>query len=483
VPDQDHPAEPPRRRPQIPRPVELDDALGRIPVVATDGMAHVICPIAGIWRMPAAERIRPMGLRSQLLRGDPKLEAAAVSDPAHIVQGATGEHVRKIQLALIQLDSAAIDPDGKYGPATATAVLAYKRKRNIINRTYQAQADNIVGKMTIATLDKEMLAKENIPQKPIQIRPIRPILSRGAPILRLGFKIDVDFPVFPNGNLPKIRLASRSTEKIEVVNGASGRARCTNQGKSEGKISFMFDPAEPSFLPRTRLVPGPQGPLSRRPLEDGGTVRIAGDSFTVNVDAFHPGNAFLDATNGTSVSTLAIEVRAAKIPSVPGSPPSKTRPNSKFISADDSEPGPRGARKDNGGRPVNPKGSGRKINIFGSQETPGFEDYTSDLHFSGFNPGKFQIDSDASTIFRPWTEDSDPAVGVTNGSASDVCLRDSPVRPETLAVIRRIASANCRLTCAFSDEGGKLLIPILKGAFPGAKIIEEFIDAIVMELP
>ena len=76
-----------------------------------------------------------MVLRSQLFRGDPKLEAAAVSDPAHITPGATGEHVRKIQRALIRLDSAAIAPDGVYGPATAAAVLAYKQKRNIINRS------------------------------------------------------------------------------------------------------------------------------------------------------------------------------------------------------------------------------------------------------------------------------------------------------------------------------------------------------------
>lgn len=101
-----------------------------------------------------------MALQSQLFRNDPKLEAAAVSDPAHIVPGARGEHVRKIQLALIQLDGAAIAADGNYGPATAAAVLAYKQKRNIVNRAYQTQADNIVGKMTIDRLDKEALAAE-----------------------------------------------------------------------------------------------------------------------------------------------------------------------------------------------------------------------------------------------------------------------------------------------------------------------------------
>lgn len=44
-----------------------------------------------------------MSLQSRLLRGDPKLEAAAVSDPAHIVPGARGPHVTKIQQALNQM--------------------------------------------------------------------------------------------------------------------------------------------------------------------------------------------------------------------------------------------------------------------------------------------------------------------------------------------------------------------------------------------
>jgi peptidoglycan hydrolase-like protein with peptidoglycan-binding domain len=101
-----------------------------------------------------------MALQSRLFRGDSALEAAAVSDPAHIVPGATGEHVRKIQLALIQLDATTIAPDGIYGPATAAAVLAYKQKRNIVNRSYQTTADNIVGKMTIASLDREMTDHE-----------------------------------------------------------------------------------------------------------------------------------------------------------------------------------------------------------------------------------------------------------------------------------------------------------------------------------
>ncbi|MBI3411990.1 MAG: peptidoglycan-binding protein [Planctomycetes bacterium] len=99
-----------------------------------------------------------MALQSQLFRGDPKLEAAAVSDPAHIFQGARGPHVGKIQTALIQIDGAAIAQDSVYGPETASAVRAFKQKRQILN--FQGKIDDIVGKKTTVALDQEMLARE-----------------------------------------------------------------------------------------------------------------------------------------------------------------------------------------------------------------------------------------------------------------------------------------------------------------------------------
>ncbi|MGA0594852.1 peptidoglycan-binding domain-containing protein [Enterovirga sp. CN4-39] len=102
-----------------------------------------------------------MALRSKLLAGDTKLEAAAVSDPDHIMQGASGDHVKKIQLALNQLDDAQLSADGQFGGRTAAAVLKFKQKRDIVNRSYQTQADNIVGKMTMAALDAEMFASES----------------------------------------------------------------------------------------------------------------------------------------------------------------------------------------------------------------------------------------------------------------------------------------------------------------------------------
>ncbi len=111
-----------------------------------------------------------MPLQSRLFRGDPALEACLVRDPAHIRLGAGGDHVGKIQRALLDLDHARIDDADltaqQYGRSTAGAVLAYKRKRQIINRSYQTQADDIVGKMTIAALDREMVVFENRSRRP-----------------------------------------------------------------------------------------------------------------------------------------------------------------------------------------------------------------------------------------------------------------------------------------------------------------------------
>ncbi len=128
-----------------------------------------------------------MALRSQLFQGDSKLDAAAVSDSAHITPGARGEHVRKIQLALIQLDGAKITADGAYGPATAAAVLAYKQKRGIINTKIQTKADNITGIMTLAKMDEE-LAKSAQPPPPL--KPVTPPSALRSNRLLLNFKFD-----------------------------------------------------------------------------------------------------------------------------------------------------------------------------------------------------------------------------------------------------------------------------------------------------
>jgi hypothetical protein len=101
-----------------------------------------------------------MVFSSKLFAGDRKLEACQVNDAAHLTLGTKGDHVAKVQMAIFAIDWLKIDPGElrthTYGPSTAKAVLAYKTKRQIINRAYERAPDNIVGKMTIARLDQDM---------------------------------------------------------------------------------------------------------------------------------------------------------------------------------------------------------------------------------------------------------------------------------------------------------------------------------------
>lgn len=107
-----------------------------------------------------------MALRSNLFRGDLKLEAAAVRPAAHIIRGSRGDHVAKIQYALSVLTGEPLKLDGDYGPKTAAAVLSFKQRRKIINKAYQTKPDEIVGVRTMAALDEEMLSIENSGRDP-----------------------------------------------------------------------------------------------------------------------------------------------------------------------------------------------------------------------------------------------------------------------------------------------------------------------------
>lgn len=116
-----------------------------------------------------------MGLTSNLFSGEPRLEACLVSPPAHITPGSVGEFVGRIQQAIMVMGLGVIGPDEivaqRYGRTTAAAVLGYKQARKIINFSYQKQADDIVGKMTIFQLDQDMANFENRPQPPVPVPP------------------------------------------------------------------------------------------------------------------------------------------------------------------------------------------------------------------------------------------------------------------------------------------------------------------------
>jgi hypothetical protein len=112
-----------------------------------------------------------MPLKSRLFHGDRALEASLIQDSAHLTLGAIGDHVSKVHTALLALDNVSVAVselrENRYGPSTAAAVLAFKVRRNIINTSYQKTADNIVGKMTIAVMDREMFLKEHEPTSPL----------------------------------------------------------------------------------------------------------------------------------------------------------------------------------------------------------------------------------------------------------------------------------------------------------------------------
>lgn len=105
-----------------------------------------------------------MALVSKLFRDNAKLQACLLHNAAHVTPGSQGQHVALIQYAVLQVEGGKIAGAEillrRYGPSTAAALKAYKVRRKIINPSYQTSADNIVGRMTIAALDREMVIKE-----------------------------------------------------------------------------------------------------------------------------------------------------------------------------------------------------------------------------------------------------------------------------------------------------------------------------------
>jgi hypothetical protein len=141
-------------------------------------------------------------LTSILFRDDEDLQDCLVSDPDHVTPGDQGEHVGRIQNALMTLGAGAIAADEieqmHYGPTTAQAVLNFKGPpRNILNTALgQVTPDNIVGKRTIAVLDAELVAFEN--------RPPPATISLWVSLTREGSPHDHDFACPLDGGGEKV---------------------------------------------------------------------------------------------------------------------------------------------------------------------------------------------------------------------------------------------------------------------------------------
>ena len=105
-------------------------------------------------------------LISSMFRNDHRLQSCLTTDSSHLVPGTVGPHVARVQAALFVVDGLRVSREDErnqqYGTSTSAAVLDFKTRRGIINRAYQSQPDNIVGKMTISALDQELVAKEGL---------------------------------------------------------------------------------------------------------------------------------------------------------------------------------------------------------------------------------------------------------------------------------------------------------------------------------
>jgi hypothetical protein len=174
-----------------------------------------------------------MALQSKLFKDDARLQACLVSDPAHVQKGASGDHVARIQQALrilMEVDGIDVD-DGElkskqYLQSTVDAVQKFKDDRQIINTSYQQSADNIVGKMTISRLDKDMLDNEkaNAPEfidlTKAQIYLIKAALVRSRLMLEVVLRrLRTVAHLTPNGGLlvtPR-NLAMYDT-KVRILN-------------------------------------------------------------------------------------------------------------------------------------------------------------------------------------------------------------------------------------------------------------------------
>jgi hypothetical protein len=165
-----------------------------------------------------------LALNSNLFKGSRGLAACEINDAAHFTIGTQGDDVGRIQMALLAIDSLKIERQEllckTYGQSTATAVLAFKTKRKIINYSYQNKPDNIVGKMTIAALDREMSLWEKTHRLSGDCTPA----VRAAPI---GFHPELNFALpssavtvpQPQINRHTLRIYCSITKKASIENG------------------------------------------------------------------------------------------------------------------------------------------------------------------------------------------------------------------------------------------------------------------------
>jgi hypothetical protein len=170
-----------------------------------------------------------MPLRSDLFKDDAQLKAVLEKPSAHLivkVPPIRGIHVAKVQQALALLEPSSPVSEAEkiaqeYGRSTADAVLAYKKKRKIINSSYQRVPDDIVGTMTIQAMDDELVGKK-APRSVVMDRAFddsRQALREALRILR-KLKVDIDSAMAANEPAKSsslIQIIADNTRNIEVL--------------------------------------------------------------------------------------------------------------------------------------------------------------------------------------------------------------------------------------------------------------------------
>jgi hypothetical protein len=255
-----------------------------------------------------------------------------------------------------------------------------------------------------------MLRIEALPSGSPRIVPVlpAPVLVFGAAAIasprafpRSRFRLVGDAPpppqIIPGGPTFQIQIPVNGIGTFHVVNGIGETASC-----DDNTIGSVFDPADPVAQ---------------------GAVFVERSPHLCNVRGLKSGSTSIHVTRSNA---QGIPIGLVRLTLVVGAPP----PTGSFVSLN--------------GTPVNPKGTGRMINIFGesTDKTPGFDNFTTDPKFTTGNDG----------VDRPFTNDPKKPPGIVDHKASDICLRDSPINQVTLDEMARIAMPGCRLTIALNSD-------------------------------
>ena len=370
-----------------------------------------------------------MVLKSRLFRADPKLEAAATVDSGHVLQGASGPHVAKLQQALNLVAQSHLIADGRYGPRTAAAVADFKRRRAPPILNYKGEIDDIVGVKTMAALDAALVALE--PEEPGELTSLfPPPLSKAqqattpSPVplsptrLRLGIAIGDSAP----GQASVIDLVSAPVGQTVVV--PPNRSAVLQTTHFAGGVLVLANPpSQNTTKPLSKILTGANfresGALQNVDIVDDiekFNYRTFAECGVVKVQAVGPG------TKKSAICDVLILVSTSSYVDEPVHPVDSTLPLG-LVSTE--------------GTPLNPL-PGRRINIFGRGESNGFENYSSSIPFCN--------DSGGNT--KPWTDDPRKSGGPGIGpeAVMNICIRSSPIFPITIAEIKRISANGCRVT-------------------------------------